>query len=258
MALCRRCSEPRWLCVRGDDRRSLDDFPKKGPEFLWKPEEGWPQDPSSPVTISEGDPEVKLDGKVSWHWYLSLFTLWLGTFTEHLPGIDWKRQLRGCYGTAKTCEDLQSVWNQWSRLKPSPSALSLITIDEIECAELEILKSVQKFHFQEELESLNKSEDKRYVKKSSSLRSLDPILMNDLLRVGGRLSLVSTTFGAKHQIILPKNDHVTNLIVEHYHLLSEHSGREFVLSLAREKFWIIQTSSVIRRVLSKCVDCQCR
>ena len=128
----------------------------------------------------------------------------------------------------------------------------------MECAELEILKSVQKFHFQEELESLNKSEDKRYVKKSSSLRSLDPILMNDLLRVGGRLSLVSTTFGAKHQIILPKNDHVTNLIVEHYHLLSEHSGREFVLSLAREKFWIIQTSSVIRRVLSKCVDCQCR
>lgn len=130
------------------------------------------------------------------------------------------------------------------------SSLSLITIDEMECAELEIL--------QEELESLNKSEDKRYVKKSSSLRSLDPILMNDLLRVGGRLSLVSTTFGAKHQIILPKNDHVTNLIVEHYHLLSEHSGREFVLSLAREKFWIIQISSVIRRVLSKCVDCQCR
>ena len=125
VALCRRCSEPRWLCVRRDDRRSLDDFPKKGPEFLWKPEEGWPQDPSSPVTISEGDPEVKLDGKVSWHWYLSLFTLWLGTFTEHLPGIDWKRQLRGCYGTAKTCEDLQSVWNQWSRLKPSPSALCL-------------------------------------------------------------------------------------------------------------------------------------
>ena len=138
------------------------------------------------------------------------------------------------------------------------SSLPLITIDEIECAELEILKSVQKFNFQEELESLNKSEGKGHVKKSSSLRSLNPISVNDLLRVGGRLSLASTTFGAKHQIILPKNDHVTNLIVEHYHLLSEHSGRVFVLSLAREKFWIIQTSSVIRRVLSKCVDCQCR
>lgn len=136
------------------------------------------------------------------------------------------------------------------------SSLPLITIDEMKCAELEILKSVQKFHFQEELESLDKSEDKGHVKKSSSLRSLDPISVNDLLHVGGRLSLASTTFGAKHQIILPKNDHVTNLIVEHYHLLSGHSGREFVLSLAREKFWIINASSVIRRVLSKCVDCR--
>lgn len=108
------------------------------------------------------------------------------------------------------------------------SSLPLITIDEIECAELEILKSVQKFNFQEELESLNKSEDTGHVKKSSSLRGLDPISVNDLLRVGGRLILASTTFGAKHQIILPKNDHVTNLIVEHYHLLSKHSGRKFV------------------------------
>ena len=136
------------------------------------------------------------------------------------------------------------------------SSLLLITIDEMECAELEILKSVQKFHFQEELESLNKSEDKGHVKKSSSLRSLDSISVNDLLRVGVRLSLASTTFGAKHQIILPKNDHMTKLIVEHYHLLSGHSGRELVLSLAREKFWIINATSVIKRALSKCVDCQ--
>lgn len=135
------------------------------------------------------------------------------------------------------------------------SSLLLITIDEMKCAELEILKSVQKFHFQEELESLNKSEDKGHIKKRSSLRSLDPNSVNDLLHVGGRLSLTSTTFGAKYQIILPKNDHVTNLIVKPCHLLSGNSGREFVLSLAREKFWIINGSSVIRRVLSKCVDC---
>ena len=62
----------------------------------------------------------------------------------------------------------------------------------MEFAELEILKSVQKFNFQVELESLNKSESKGHVKKSSSLRSLNPILMNDLLHIGGRLSLAST------------------------------------------------------------------
>ena len=53
--------------------------------------------------------------------------------------------------------------------------------------------------------------------------------MNDLMRVGGRLNLASITFEADYQIILPKNDHVINLVIEHYHLLSGHTGRDFCL-----------------------------
>ena len=67
--------------------------------------------------------------------------------------------------------------------------------------------------FPEELELLSKSQDGTQVKKSSNLRSLDPIIVNGVLRVSGRLSLASTAFEAKHQIILPKKDHVTNLVV---------------------------------------------
>ena len=104
----------------------------------------------------------------------------------------------------------------------------------------------------------SKSEDSTQVKKSSSLRRLDPILVNSVLRVSGRLSLASTAFEAKHQIILPKKDHVTNLVVEYYHQISDHSGRKYVMSLASEKFWIVNASSVVRKVLSKCFSCQRR
>ena len=45
----------------------------------------------------------------------------------------------------------------------------------MEIEELEILWNVQQFHFPEELELLSKSEDGTQVKKSSTLRSLDPI-----------------------------------------------------------------------------------
>ena len=128
----------------------------------------------------------------------------------------------------------------------------------MEIAELEILRNVQQFNFPDELELLSKSENGTQVKKSSSLRSLDPILVNGVLRVGGRLSLASTAFEAKHQIILPKKDHVTNLVVEYYHQISGHSGREYVISLAREKFWIVNASSVVRKVLSKCFSCRRR
>ena len=58
--------------------------------------------------------------------------------------------------------------------------------------------------------------------------------MNGDLCVDGRLSLASTGFEAKHQVILPKKDHVTKLVVEYYHQVSGHSGREYVISLARE------------------------
>ena len=57
VTLCKSCSDSRWLWVKRDDRRSLDDLPKmiNGLNFLWKAEGDWPQDPSSLVTIPEGD-----------------------------------------------------------------------------------------------------------------------------------------------------------------------------------------------------------
>lgn len=45
------------------------------------------------------------------------------------------------------------------------------------------------------------------------LRSLDPILVDGLLRVGGRLSLAPVPFNAKDQIILRKTDNVPKLII---------------------------------------------
>ena len=110
----------------------------------------------------------------------------------------------------------------------------------------EISGLVQHHHFAEDLKALSSSEKIPHVKKCSSLRSLDPILIKGLLPICGRLSLASTLFESKHQIIIPKNDHVTDLIVESYRKTSGHSGREHVLSLVREKLWIIQASSPIR------------
>ena len=60
-----------------------------------------------------------------------------------------------------------------------------------------------------------------------------------LLRVGGRLCNASLPSESKSQIILPKDDHVTRLIIYEYHSICGHSGREQVLAMIRQKFWII-------------------
>ena len=72
------------------------------------------------------------------------------------------------------------------------------------------------------------------------------------------MRLAQASFDSKHQIILPRNDHVSNLLIEHFHLISGHSGREYILSLLREQFWVIKGSSAVKRILSKCVSCRRR
>ena len=154
------------------------------------------------------------------------------------------------------CEKLQAASKGEKPRKSHAGTILSISVEEMRAAELEILKAIQRHHFPEEMRSLKRSGST--VEKSSCLRSLDPILVDGLLCVGGRLRLAQASFDSKHQIILPRNDHVSNLLIEHFHLISGHSGREYVLSLLREQFWVIKGSSAVRRILSKCVSCHRR
>ena len=119
-------------------------------------------------------------------------------------------------------------------------------------AEREILKHVQRRAFPEELHHPEKP-----VKKRSRLYKLDPIIIDELLCVGGRLRKASLPLESKNQIILPKEDHITRLIIDDYRICG-HSGREHVLALIREKFWITQGSSTVKSVLAECVSCRRR
>ena len=130
-----------------------------------------------------------------------------------------------------------------------------ITVAEMKVAEMELLKFIQRECYQDELASLTTS---GMVKKSSSLHKLDHIMINDELRVGGRLQRSTIPDESKHQLILPRNHHVTDLIIRYYHQISGHSGREYVLSLLRSRYWIIHGNKAVRRILGSCVDCHKR
>ena len=106
--------------------------------------------------------------------------------------------------------------------------------------------------------SLSDSAMTKSVNKSSSIRNLDPFLVDCLLPVGGRLRQASIEAEARNPIILPKRAYVVDLLVRHYHARAGHSGREHVLSLIREKYWIIKGRMAMPRVLSSCFDCKRR
>ena len=86
---------------------------------------------------------------------------------------------------------------------------------------------------------------------------LNPVLSADgTLHVGGRLRHAPVDECTRHPVILPSKHHVVKLIVRHVHETSGHVGREHVLSLLREKYWIIRGRSLIREVLKECITCR--
>ncbi|KAK2550407.1 hypothetical protein P5673_028926 [Acropora cervicornis] len=133
------------------------------------------------------------------------------------------------------------------------SSCELLMLPDLERAEKEIIKFNQRIAFAEEIDAL---ENGTSVKKSSVLVKLDPILAQGLPRVGGRLGRAALPENSKHQTVIPKNSHLARLIVYHFHEKSAHSGREYVLSLLRERFWQIRAHSVVRSVLSSCFACK--
>ena len=87
-----------------------------------------------------------------------------------------------------------------------------LSTEEIHEAESAIVRCVQDEYFKEELKLLQSSQ--KSIRRSSSLSRLDPVIINGVICVGGRPSNVPySSHEAKHQIILPKQHHVSDLII---------------------------------------------
>ena len=76
--------------------------------------------------------------------------------------------------------------------------------------------------------------------------------------LGGRIRRAPIAFDAAHPMILPKSHHVSVLIVRYYHRVLGHAGREHVLSVVRQCFWILRGRVLVRQILSSCVSCRRR
>ncbi len=91
------------------------------------------------------------------------------------------------------------------------------------------------------------------VKRSSRLYRLNPILQSDIIRVGGCLDKVMMPEEVKHPVILAKDLHISDLILRQFHHDIGHCGRNYMLAKLRQRYWIPDASSAIRRILPKCV-----
>ena len=94
---------------------------------------------------------------------------------------------------------------------------------------MEIIKQVQRQAFPLEIRSLQivqanakygsrdsevEKKKKAVLKKTSTLRTLDPFLDSDgVIRVGGRIRKATLSESLKNPVILPKANHITALVI---------------------------------------------
>ncbi|XP_032396233.1 uncharacterized protein LOC116704734 [Etheostoma spectabile] len=205
-----------------------------GPQFLWEKEL-----PPAVYTVTEiqiGDPEVK-----------GVQTLNVQT-KEQVSLSDRLSRFSSWYKAT------QAVARLLRRVKGNKST-GHSSVKEREDAQCIIIKDLQRQVYPEEIKLLVKEAQ---LPSQSKLRLMDVFLDQDgLLKVGGRLKNASLPALQKHPMIIPKDHHITIMIMAHYHEQIRHQGKGFTINEIRSNgFWIPGINRTVAKYVRQCVKCR--
>ncbi|XP_062558236.1 uncharacterized protein LOC134223115 [Armigeres subalbatus] len=130
--------------------------------------------------------------------------------------------------------------------------IGFIQAQELQEATNTLVRIAQAESFQEDLRSLTGDGQ---VKSNSKLKNLRPIMVDGILRIGGRLRNAPVSEDRKHPIILGTHHPLTELIITSYHQRLLHAGPQLLISSVREKFWPLRVRNLARKVVHSCVKC---
>ena len=246
----------------------------KGPDFLKEPVESWLKEETY-----EDSPEVK-NVKVNTSTVkessdilkrLERFSSWFKATMAVALCLKYKRSLRDRVLAKRKVSC--GVASEEGPAGPNDvnSTSSQVNVTDQQEAGMEIIKHVQRNELPSEIKSLQDIQEKAFcgsrtsdkekkalLKKTSSLRMLDPVLDSDgVMRVGGRIRKANLPHTLKNPVILPKSSHISSLIISHVHGRTHHSGRRITLNELRSSgYWIVSRNAMVRQFISKCVKCR--
>ncbi|XP_045454788.1 uncharacterized protein LOC123664238 [Melitaea cinxia] len=125
-----------------------------------------------------------------------------------------------------------------------------ITAEDLNKSENFIVRSVQTAHFSDLLKLLQAGKQ-----PPLSMRKLRPFLFEGVIRVGGRLENSDLTFDHKHPILLPSKHKITDLIIDYVHRTACHAGPQHVISLLRQRYWVLSARRTVRARIHSCIAC---
>ena len=255
VSIIRQCSDPsdwKWIdtkenpadiASRGCFAQDLPEIWYTGPAFLSKHKSEWPEDASLAPKIQDDDPELSKQQ-----------VMCFATQTENSPKhpLDVLIEHFSCFYRLKKATAWLLRAKDVLRKRPHPGT-KYVTANEFRESEKLLITHVQSTCYREEIADLEK--DHPSLKASSPIRKLDPVLVNDVLVVGGRINEAPYVLASKNPIILPRKHKLSELIVKDVHDAT-HLGTEWTLCQLRRKYWIVKGRQLIKKVKNNCVNCK--
>lgn len=116
------------------------------------------------------------------------------------------------------------------------------------------IKTAQKMDYSEEIALLVKTPS--LLPSSHHLITLNPfVCANGFLRVGGRLQNANIIYDTKCPMLLEKANPLTKLIIRKTHIDTLHGGAKITLASLRNRFWVPNARTAIRRCIYQCIVC---
>ena len=235
-------SNPSDVLSRGCYGGALNNSWLHGPEFLATFRCDWPKQVSEVQTELTDDPEVIADKPGSCNQVSDADTVdhpfhrLIGHYSCYYrltKAVAWLLRFK--------------VWLKTKTLQKGP-----LRAKELSEGEQLLFKHVQKETYADELDRLSAG---RPVSVNSSIVKLDPMLLEGVLVVGGRLRYTQVSPQKKHPAILPKQQRLSKLIAKDCHD-NGHLGVEWCLSRLRSRVWIVDGRNILKGIKRSCVTCR--
>ena len=124
------------------------------------------------------------------------------------------------------------IWLLKRQNKDKENCYKKLSVENLNKVEFEMYREVQLESFTTEFDNLLNNEP---ITNESKILSLTPILVENIIRVDGRVQKSDIPCCHKHQVILCKSHTLSKLIILDKHQSKFDTGRDQTLAILREK-----------------------
>ncbi|XP_055613505.1 uncharacterized protein LOC129759945 [Uranotaenia lowii] len=215
-----------------------------GPDFLLLPESEWPL-PEEPLTSTD----IEMRPHILSH------SLPLPALIPVENFSLWQTLLR------KTAYALRYIYNAQRLAQKQPILSGPLQSADLCKAEQYLFRYAQREAYPDEIALLSAKtshQKKSCIPKNSPLYKLCTFLdENSVLRMQGRISSCQyAPPDAKNPIILPRNHHITKLVVASFHHRYNHQNHETIINEIRQRYHVPKLRSAYKKIRSNCQTCK--